>query len=191
MSNPGTVVVMGEESRNIEGRAADDGSSGRPRTPATVWGLIHFPERSCTRRGRRCTLWSGRPAAPGGHELSWEASHSSSRIEVGEGREGKEVAWRPGRHDVGDISRRERDRATGADEILDFPTVEQLGQERVSREPPGLRQGEARDRRRACSHGPGTDRKWCRTTCPDHGKSRTPCRRRRCTRGQSGGNGGT
>jgi hypothetical protein len=32
-------------------------------------GLIRFPESSCTRRGRRCSLWSGRPAAPGEHEL--------------------------------------------------------------------------------------------------------------------------
>ena len=51
---------------------------------------------------------------------------SRSGIEVREGGKRQEVTRRAGRHDVGDITRGDRDRAARADEILDVADVEQL-----------------------------------------------------------------
>src|SRR4051812_6004300 len=43
--------------------------------------------------------------------------------------EGEEVARRSGRHDVGDIPRRDRHRAAGPDEVLDLAHVEHLAEQ--------------------------------------------------------------
>ena len=64
------------------GRRAELASSvARDAPPERVFQpqpLIRIPESSCTRRGRRCSLWSGRPAAPGGHELPGKRMRDTS-----------------------------------------------------------------------------------------------------------------
>src|SRR4051794_41691968 len=52
-----------------------------------------------------------------------------SGVDRRERREGEEVARRSGRHDVGDIPRRDRHRAAGPDEILDLARVEHLAEQ--------------------------------------------------------------